>query len=548
MRNATRLTLTIGAALLGTLLWLRDTSTLSIIVQSKDGRASRRLVESVGGHVTHELTIIQAVSARVSRRGFAELRRQQGAYRVYLDGTVDVAAKPKTTPTQTPTADQVQDTYYPALIGADRLHDLGIDGRGVGVAVVDTGLWFPSLSPFNVTAVYDAQSEKSSAGLAAELIGIWGGITIDGSGHGTHVSSILQSNRKTIPGKYNGIAPGSNLIVVRAFGANGSASYSTVIRGLDWIVANRVKHNIRVVNLSFGAPPMSLYWDDPLNQAVMRVWQAGIVVVASAGNGGPDPMTVNVPGNVPYVITVGAMTDNYTPSNGTDDFLASFSSAGPTYEGFVKPDLVAPGGHMLGLMDFTSQIATSYPQFHAGATASIPYFTMSGTSQSTAVVTGVVALMLQASPALTPSDVKCRLMSSARPAVDVNGNLAHSIFQQGAGLLDAGAAVSSTAYGCANVGLDVGLDLSGKQHYAGPASQDASGNYVIAGEPSYDWDGRYSYGLGTPWSSGYLWKNAYLWKRSVIYENAYLWRAGFLVSGKSTSSAPTAINVWVNQQ
>ena len=88
-----------------------------------------------------------------------------------------------------------------------------------------------------------------------------------------------------------------------------------------------------MLNLSFSATPQSHYWDDPLNQAVMAAWQAGIVVVASAGNSGPDPMTVGVPGNVPYIITVGAMTDNYTPYEPADDRLASFSSAGPTFEG-----------------------------------------------------------------------------------------------------------------------------------------------------------------------------------------------------------------------
>ena len=105
--------------------------------------------------------------------------------------------------------------------------------------------------------------------------------------------------------------------------------------------------NIRILNLSFGAPATSHYWNDPVNQAVMAVWKSGIIVVASAGNRGPEPMSIGVPGNVPYIITVGAMTDSFTPQDITDDRLASFSAAGPTIEGFVKPDLVAPGGHML---------------------------------------------------------------------------------------------------------------------------------------------------------------------------------------------------------
>src|SRR6185295_17402415 len=141
----------------------------------------------------------------------------------------------------------------------------------------------------------------------------------------------------------------ARIISIKAFGEDGSGTYATVIRAIDWVVTNRLAYGIRVLNLSLGAPAQSRYWDDPLNKAVMKAWQAGIVVVASAGNSGPQPQTVGVPGNVPYVITVGAMTDNYTASK-ADDRLASFSSTGPTFEGFVKPDLVAPGGHSWGFM------------------------------------------------------------------------------------------------------------------------------------------------------------------------------------------------------
>ena len=127
------------------------------------------------------------------------------------------------------------------------------------------------------------------------------------------LSSAVTRRRVDTKGLFNGVAPNANLVVVKAFNANGAGSYLDVIRGIDWIVANRTQYNIRVLNLSFSAPPHSYYWDDPLNQAVMRAWQAGIVVVASAGNTGPSPMSVGVPGNVPYIITVGAMSDNYTP-------------------------------------------------------------------------------------------------------------------------------------------------------------------------------------------------------------------------------------------
>src|SRR5262249_47215958 len=161
------------------------------------------------------------------------------------------------------------------------------------------------------------------------------------------------------------------------------------------------------------------------------------VVVVSAGNSGPLPQTVGVPGNVPYVITVGAMTDNFS-NNGKDDRLASFSSTGPTFEGFVKPDLVAPGGHLWGFMAAYDRIPVNHPTFmNAG-----DFFTMSGTSQAAAVVSGVAALVLSNNHGLTPDQVKCRIIASGKPAVDANGQLAYSVLQQGTGLVDAQAAVN----------------------------------------------------------------------------------------------------------
>ena len=186
-------------------------------------------------------------------------------------------------------------------------------------------------------------------------------VTGDPYGHGTHITSIAAGDAQNIAGQYLSIAPQANLVIVRALDGYGAGSYSNIIAGINWIVANRKKYNIRVLNLSLGATPESYYWQDPLDQAVMAAWQAGIVVVVAAGNDGPSPMTIDVPGNVPYVITVGALTDNYQPYNTSDWRLASFSSMGPTYEGFVKPEVVAPGGHMVASMASGSYLANIDP-------------------------------------------------------------------------------------------------------------------------------------------------------------------------------------------
>ncbi len=302
----------------------------------------------------------------------------------------------------------------------------------------------------------------------------------------------MASSKKTSLGLYQGIAPDAGLVSVKAFDQNGGSTYAAVIQAVGWVVANKTKYNIRVLNASFGAPVGSWYWDDPMNQAVMKAWQAGIVVVVSAGNTGPDAMTIQAPGNVPYVITVGAMTDNYTPLLRTDDYLASFSAAGPTYEAYVKPDLVAPGGHDLSWIQRTTTLGKQFPQYFTDSSSN--YFKLSGTSQSAAVVSGVAALMLQANPSLTPDDVKCGLMATATPAKAPNGANAYSVFQQGAGLVKAWSAVHEGHTGCANNGLDIAADLAGTRHFGGPASQDANGNYYLmdqAGEGT-SWVGAFA--------------------------------------------------------
>src|SRR5260370_375655 len=288
------------------------------------------------------------------------------------------------------------------LVGADTVQQAGVTGRGVTIAVLDSGLW-------------QDPSQNYSRRLLASIDVLNGGSgTVKGDpyGHGTHVTSIAAGGAMNISGSYLSIAPQANLVVVRAFDGTGGGRYADVIAGLNWIVANRTKYKIRVLNLSFGAAPESYYWDDPLNQAVMAAWRAGIVVVTAAGNEGPAAMTIDVPGNVPYVITTGALTDNNTPYNLSDDRLASFSSTGPTYEGFVKPELVAPGGHIVASMSSNSYLANIDP-----GSMILPeqMFTMSGTSMAAAVTTGVVALILQSDPALTPHAGKRRLPPPSLP-------------------------------------------------------------------------------------------------------------------------------------
>lgn len=536
--------------------------TLTFLVQAEDAEVAARLVTQTGGQVSDPLPIINAVGATLTPEQVRRLRANPGVRRVYANSSVEISARrvkvrdsatpagrdetliaeaESTTTTDPVTADLTQSTttvqdwkvrdaasveiHHTALAGASDLPAAGIDGDGVTVAILDTGVWF------------DAAIDRSRFYGTKDFTGDY--TSGDHNGHGTHLAGIISSDRMSANGVYEGIAPAANFLAVRAFAEDGCGSYLSVIKALDWIVANRKRLKIRVLNLSFTAPPQSFYWDDPLNQAVMAAWQAGITVVVSAGNAGPDPMTVGVPGNVPYVITVGAMTDSYTPYDLSDDRLTSFSSAGPTYEGFVKPELVAPGGHITSWMPWDAYIPTRHPE------SMLPtemHFEMSGTSQAAAVVSGIAALMLQQDRSLTPDDVKCRLMSTARPALNADGRLAYSVFQQGAGLVNAMDAVYSSATGCANQGLDIARDLAGEQHYGGPANMDDLGRFYVmeveepgdgndydSGETEmlngdgYVWSRGYIWGQGFIWSQGYVWSQGFIWSQGYIWGQGYVW-------------------------
>ena len=279
------------------------------------------------------------------------------------------------------------DTYEG--VNASPIWAAGNTGSGIGVAVLDSGTKKYKeleLDSFN-------QNNGFKKGWSA-LTGKEGDGEKDKNGHGTLVASIISNSKRNAQGKYYGVAPDSVIIPVQVLGEDGGGSYSQVIAGIQWVIDHKTEYNIRIMNLSLSAPVRSYYWDDPLNQAVMQAWNAGIVVVVAAGNSGPEAMTVGVPGNVPYVITVGALTDAYTPGDWSDDYIPPFSAAGPTFEGFVKPDVVAPGAHVVGVLSEKGRLAKDHPNHRVDK----DYYKFSGTSMSAAQVSGVVALMLDPEP------------------------------------------------------------------------------------------------------------------------------------------------------
>lgn len=439
----------------------------SFIVQAKSADEAATLVQQYGGQVTSRLHLIHGVAAQMSPSAAASLRSQPGIS-VTPNATTKLTQRGWDKPNK-----KGPESDYPDVIGADQAWEQGITGKGVTVAVVDTGIdSHPALN-------------KGLDGKNRKLLG-WVDF-IDGkktpkdpNGHGTHIAGIIANTAIGTDNEWMGIAPGVDLVGVRVLDETGTGTYESVIQGIQWVVDHKDEYNIKVLNLSLHAVVQSPYWADPLNQAVMRAWAEGLVVVVAAGNSGPGPLTISVPGNTPYVITVGAFTDNYTPDDWTDDTITPFSAAGPTLDNFVKPDVIAPGAHMVSTMMPGSYIAKN----HQANWIEKQYFSMAGTSQAAAVVSGLSALVLEQNPELNPDQVKYRLMFTALPWVNEDASDAlYSIWQQGTGRLNAPDAIFKAVNGSANQGLDVWADLDGRMHYEGYTTFDSTtGQFRLQGE------------------------------------------------------------------
>lgn len=285
----------------------------------------------------------------------------------------------------------------------------GYTGTGVGVAVLDSGIATHTALDSRVVARVNLVSDEPY-------------VTGDPFGHGTHIAGIIGGNRtaSVTPAFAGGSAPSVRLVDVRVLGSAGSGRTSDVIAGIDWVIANRRTYNIKVINLSLGHPVTEPSATDPLCQAVARAVAASITVVVSAGNygltstGAPVLGGITSPGNSPAALTVGSL-DTKGTIDPSDDEVAPYSSKGPArYEVAVKPDVVAPGTRITSLEAQNSYISTTYRQWHIAGSGKNAYLRLSGTSMSTAVVSGGVALLMNAYPSLTPAQVKMSIQMGAR--------------------------------------------------------------------------------------------------------------------------------------
>jgi len=372
------------------------------------------------------LSLIDAAAGFANAAGINAISLVPTVARIHHDATV--GPRRSADPPVVAPPDQVSEVY-PLVVNANQIWQQGITGGGVTVAVLDSGVAADSdlVQPTNriLASVNFADQRLAS----------------DPGGHGTHIAGIIAGNGSRSGGEVVGIAPQANIVDVRVLGSLGSGRISSVVRGIEWVLAHRAVYNIRVINLSFGARANLSYRADPMAAAVEIAWRRGLVVVAASGNGGPAGGTVDTPGIDPYAITVGATDDRGTLGRG-DDLLAWFSAWGSA-DSNAKPDLVAPGRRIVSIRVPGSALDTLFPDRIVVARNGSTYFRLTGTSMATAVVSGAATLLLARRPDLSPDQVKALLVSTTQPYGQQSGQVLPDPTAGGSGLLDTYAAMTS---------------------------------------------------------------------------------------------------------
>lgn len=283
-------------------------------------------------------------------------------------------------------------------IHCDGAYRLGLTGKGIGVAILDTGIFLHQDFENRVTAFTDLVRHRIEP--------------YDDNGHGTHIAGIIGGAGLESGGRYHGVAPGCSLICLKVLDHKGNGYASDVLGGLKWIRDHKEEFGIRVVNISVGSlGKKSMSENSALVKGVDAAWDAGLVVVVAAGNNGPGQRTITTPGISRKVITVGC-SDDYKEVDVAGNKMIDYSGRGPTSACILKPDIVAPGSNIVSC---------------AGRKGG--YTRKSGTSMSTPLVSGAIALLLEKYPEMTNLEVKLRLREKA-----VDLGLPRN--QQGWGLLD----------------------------------------------------------------------------------------------------------------
>lgn len=384
---------------------------ISVIVSSTDSSTAADLVRSTGGTVTADLPIVDGVAANVPSSRLADL-----AARAQVVANRSIKLTSRDFESASSFDGSSLTSPWTAETGAPALWDNGYTGAGQTVALIDTGVADVADLGSRVVAEANVTTESTAD---------------DTFGHGTFQAGLVAGDGSSSGGRYAGVAPRANVMSVKVADADGSTSLIQVLVGAQIVDSAAKRFNVRValVALSSESPlPPEI---DPLTRALRKLWAHGIVVVVPAGNDGPTAETISSPGEDPVLLTAGSVNDEGTGSF-VDDVVSEYSGHGPTRWGMDKPDVVAPGEHVVSLRAPGSTVDNEHP----GSRVEDAYFKGSGTSMSAAVTAGAAALVVDAHPDWSPDQVKASLMASANALPD------EDFASQGAGVVDAAGAVA----------------------------------------------------------------------------------------------------------
>lgn len=441
----------------------------SVIIRVKPGRKAdvkKKVDQRTSDSQVNGL--IETITAKLSPREIAEIASNPDVEGVSIDADVTALGGPKEKGGRSDgSSNAPQPSAPPSDVVGDVKQVLGLGnwytGSSLTVAIIDSGV-APNVD-FDTRVLAQYVFSNGRPG--------WYSLPYDDYGHGTHVAGLIGSSGVSSNNKYAGIAPGVKILSLKVLDRRGSGKTSDVINALEFAVANKARFGIKVVNLSLGHPIWEPAKTDPLVQAVEAAVRAGIVVVVAAGNYGSNPVTgltgyagIASPGNSPSAITVGAAITNNTITR-IDDRLASYSSRGPAwYDGIAKPDVLAPGQNLVSNDAIGSTLDRDYAYLTLKS-GSTKYLRLSGSSMATGVVSGLVAVMIDANlsgaqqrwqdyeatlkrnlrgtfeapPGLTSNTIKALLQYSATPVRNATG-ISYGPLEQGAGLVNGVGAIT----------------------------------------------------------------------------------------------------------